>query len=225
MSLQGPSADTKRGHGQTESNMQHVNFAAGVASVLCVTVVVSAAQAQSLAELARREEERRKAIASPGRVITNDNLSPVTTGPQVPPAPASPGAQAAPAPPTAPDAASSAATSATKTSPNAAASGAGGKDDGAKKGEAYWRQRLQQSRDALQRAEIVAAALQSRINALTTDAVNRDDPAQRSVITADREKALQELERVKKEIQQHTQAVADTQEEARRAGVPPGWVR
>ena len=42
---------------------------------------------------------------------------------------------------------------------------------------------------------------------------------------ADRQKALTELDRVKKEIQQHTKALADLQEEARKAGVPPGWLR
>jgi hypothetical protein len=33
------------------------------------------------------------------------------------------------------------------------------------------------------------------------------------------------MERVKKEITEHTKALADLQEEARKAGVPPGWLR
>ncbi len=68
-------------------------------------------------------------------------------------------------------------------------------------------------------------ALQSRINALTTDFVNRDDPYQRAVIEGDRVKAIAELERLKKELQLQTKAVDDLREEARRAGVPPGWLR
>ena len=36
--------------------------------------------------------------------------------------------------------------------------------------------------------------MQTRINALTTDFVNRDDPAQRAVIEHDRQKALAELD-------------------------------
>jgi hypothetical protein len=67
--------------------------------------------------------------------------------------------------------------------------------------------------------------MQTRINALATDFASRDDPAQRSLIAADRQRSLAELDRLKLEIQQHTKAIADTQEEARRAGVPPGWVR
>jgi DNA repair exonuclease SbcCD ATPase subunit len=94
-----------------------------------------------------------------------------------------------------------------------------------KKTEAYWKQRLQAERDALSRAQIFAEALQSRINALTTDFAARSDPAQRDVIASDRQKALAELDRVKKEIQGHQKAITDIQEEARRAGVPAGWVR
>jgi hypothetical protein len=60
---------------------------------------------------------------------------------------------------------------------------------------------------------------------LSTDFVNRDDPAQRSTIAADRQKAMDELARVKAEIVQHTKAITDIQDEARRANVPAGWVR
>ena len=70
-----------------------------------------------------------------------------------------------------------------------------------------------------------AEALQSRINGLSADFTARDDPAQRAVVGADWQKSLDELERVKKEIQQHTKALADIQEEGRRAGVPAGWLR
>jgi hypothetical protein len=84
---------------------------------------------------------------------------------------------------------------------------------------------MQSERSALQRAEIFAEALQSRVNALSTDFVARDDPAQRATIGAERQKALAELDRVKQEIQQHTKTIATIQDEARRAGVPAGWVR
>jgi hypothetical protein len=78
---------------------------------------------------------------------------------------------------------------------------------------------------ALERNQTYADALQSRINALTTDFVNRDDPAQRAVIAADRQKAVVELERLKTQIEDDRAAIATFQEEARRAGVPPGWLR
>ena len=75
------------------------------------------------------------------------------------------------------------------------------------------------------RAQTFAEALQTRINVLSADFVARDDPAQRAVIATDRQKALAELDRVKQEIAQFTKGIAATQDEARRAGVPPGWLR
>ena len=81
------------------------------------------------------------------------------------------------------------------------------------------------AREALSRAEIFADALQSRINVLSADFVNVDDPVQRDAVAADRDTALAELDRVKQEIQQHQEMMTIIQEEARRAGVPAGWVR
>jgi len=95
----------------------------------------------------------------------------------------------------------------------------------APKTEADWRKRVAAARDALSRAQIFAEALQTRINVLSADYVNRDDPAQRDVVAAERQKALAELARVKQEILQHQKATTTIQEEARRAGVPAGWVR
>jgi hypothetical protein len=84
---------------------------------------------------------------------------------------------------------------------------------------------MQAARDALQRSQMFADALQSQINGLTADFTARDDPAQRAVVADNRQKALAELDRVKNDIVQQTKAIADIQSEARRAGVPPGWLR
>jgi len=84
---------------------------------------------------------------------------------------------------------------------------------------------VQAAREGLSRAQLFAEALQSRINGLSTDFTARDDPAQRQTVAADRQKSLDELERVKKDIQQQTKALADIQEEGRRKGVPAGWLR
>ena len=84
---------------------------------------------------------------------------------------------------------------------------------------------MQGARDSLQRSQMFAEALQSRINGLTTDFTARDDPAQRAVIANDRDKALAELDRVKNDITKQTKAIEDLQQEARKAGVPPGWLR
>jgi len=182
-----------------------------------VLVCAAAASAQSLADVARQEAERRKAVRSSGKVYTNDALHPepaspgIGTGPTAPPA-----AAAQPATPPAPSAGAPAPPKPTGPEPAAGE---------APKTEADWRKRVAAARDALSRAQIFAEALQTRINVLSADYVNRDDPAQRDVVAAERQKALAELDRVKQEIQQHQKAMTTIQDEARRAGVPAGWVR
>ena len=162
-----------------------------------------AAQGQSLADVARQEAERRKAIAVPGKVYTNDSLRTEpqpSTPPAAAPAPSAPPAET----PAAPAAGAPAATPPT---------------------EADWRKKMAAARDSLARLQTFSEALQSRINVLSADFVNRDDPAQRNVVAADREKSLAELERVKQEIAQQQKALVALQDEARRTGVPAGWVR
>ena len=85
--------------------------------------------------------------------------------------------------------------------------------------------RVAAARDNLARAQTFQDALQARIAALSTDFVNRDDPAQRNQIAIDRQKALAELDRVRKDITQGQAELASIAEDARRAGVPAGWVR
>jgi hypothetical protein len=195
-----------------------------VVFVALAAILTSGAPAQSLGDVARQEESRRKATAN-GKVYTNDDLrgapAPATT-PAQPPAAA---AGAAPA-----DAAKPEAKSEAKPATGGDAKAGAGSDPKAgapdgKSDEATWRQRRQSIQDALARAQSFAGALQSQINGLTADFAARDDPAQRAKVGSDRQKALTELDRVKKEIQQHTKALADLQEEARKAGVPPGWLR
>ncbi len=77
----------------------------------------------------------------------------------------------------------------------------------------------------LERNQVYADALQTRVSPLTTDFVNRDDSEQRGAIAYDRDKPIAELERLKKAIGDDKAAIASFEEEARRAGVPPGWLR
>jgi hypothetical protein len=162
--------------------------------------------AQSLGEVARQEEARRRAIKQPAKTYTNDNLR----GGDLPPSAATPAA----APPAA--AAADAAAS------DAAAAPAAPQEA---RNEKYWRGRIDAARTALSRAQTLHEAVQTRVNSLSADFVNRDDPAQRNVIAAERQKALAELDRLKQEIAAQQKAIVDTQDEARRANVPAGWVR
>ena len=67
--------------------------------------------------------------------------------------------------------------------------------------------------------------MQSRINGLTTQYTNQADPVQQSVLASDRQKSVAELNRLTKQIEDDKKAIADLQEDARRAGVPSGWLR
>jgi seryl-tRNA synthetase len=84
---------------------------------------------------------------------------------------------------------------------------------------------MTEARAQLTRSKLVLEALQTRLNSLSTDIVNRDDPAQRAVLERDRQDTLREMGRLKKDIQDQTKAISDIEEEARRASVPPGWLR
>ncbi len=178
--------------------------------LLSLAALAGTARAQSLADVARKEEERRKAVPEPAKVYTNKDLTGLPGGatPPPPPAPASKPADAKDADKAAKD-----------------AKAKDDKDKGPPKDQAYWAGRLKQLQDQLLRDQNYADAMQTRINSLTTDFVNRDDPAQRSVIERDRQKSVAELARLTKSVQDTKKAIADLQEEARRAGVPPGWLR
>jgi hypothetical protein len=191
---------------------------AAAVAILLSGAVLSALHAQSLADAARREEARRKSVKPSGKIITNKDLPEVPPPTAVVPAPTTPGDSAAPS---SPDTALGQAKDGG--SVKADADKADKKD--AQKDEKYWSGQMKALREQLERDRSYAEALQSRINGLTTDFVNRDDPAQRAVIATDRQKALAELDRVKKAVVDDTKAIADFEEEARRASVPPGWLR
>lgn len=192
-----------------------LRIAASAAFALLVAAPVTA-PAQSLADVARASNAKKKEQPKPGKVYTNDNLRQDIT-PSTPsvvtPATSDGTATATPA-----EAAPAAAAPAVSTD-------AGASPDGGSRDEKYWRGRMTAARDALERANSFAAALQSQINGLTTEFVNRDDPAQRAGIEQRRTKAVAELERVQREVEAAKKAIATVEDDARKAGVPAGWLR
>lgn len=91
--------------------------------------------------------------------------------------------------------------------------------------EAWWRNRMAAARATLERNQVLADAVQSRINALQTDVVNIDDPAQQALARQNLGRALGELERLQKQIEADQKQISQIQDEARRQRVPPGWIR
>jgi hypothetical protein len=179
----------------------------GWAVVLAIGLTMGRpALGQSLGTVAKETEEKRKTVKATGKVYTNDTLKSA-------PAPAQPAAAAPMTPAAEPS-----------PSGTAAADAAKAKQD-PKADEAAWRERIKTERDALARAESFAAALQSQINGLYGEFTACQAPPQCNEISAKRQKSIAELDRVKKEVETHNKAITDIQEEARKAGVPAGWVR
>lgn len=180
--------------------------------MVLAAVARPAAQAPGLGDLARKEAERRKAQPSASKVYTNKDLPPSATAPRPEAAAESPyGVDAKPE--------------------EAPAAEADQKPDTDEKpaeevrNEAWWKGRLVAARESLRRNQMFADALQTKVNALSSDFVSRDNPVQRAQIGQERAQALEELARVKQEILRGTQQIADIEEEARKEGVPPGWLR
>jgi hypothetical protein len=186
----------------------------------CVALLAVATPlaAQGLADVARAEEARRKTVKGQAKVYTNETLR----GPD--------GGDPPAAPPAAEPAASAAGTDKPASSAGSKSSTPGAGDStksatDSAKDEKYWRDRMTEARNALARSQTFADALQSQINGLYAEFVSKDDPAQRAVIEQKRLAAIAEQDRVKSEVVKHTKAIADIEDEARRASVPAGWLR
>jgi hypothetical protein len=185
---------------------------------------VASVHGQTLADVARKEQERRQTQKSGrAKVYTNGDLK---SAPEPDPnaAAAAPAGSDAAAPEKKTDAKADAKAEG-KADEKASAKDAKADAKGDVKDQAYWSVRMKALNDQLQRDRLYAEAIQTRINSLTADFSARDDPAQRALIGEDREKAVGELARLRKQIEEDKDAIGNAEEEARQAGVPPGWLR
>jgi type IV secretory pathway VirB10-like protein len=186
-----------------QSTLGHIAAGAVIVVLFAHAALPLHAQSPSLGELAKQERERRQGVNAAGKVFSDKDLP-------KPPQPAGqPGAAPLPLPTV------GAAQKAEAPKP----------DQKNEKDEPWWRGRMTQARETLRRGEVFAEALQSRINALSADAANRDDPYQRAKAVQDRQQAIAELARVTSEIDQGKKDIAAIEEEARQSGTPPGWLR
>jgi type IV secretory pathway VirB10-like protein len=169
----------------------------------CLCVVVPSAE-QSLADVARNTESARNASAGRPRakVYTNKDLS---ADDHMPPAPtppkSSPTASSAPPPPS------------------------DGQPVPDVKSEAYWRDRMRPLRERLESARALADDTKRRAEMLMRSA---DRCFMIGVVCADYTESLRLTEEHKTlvaEVERVGRDVAALEEEARRAGLPPGWVR
>ena len=180
--------------------------------VVVVMLVWLAAPSRSLSDVSQRESVRRKMTTKSSLVLTNIGqpleipLVGATTQPQA--------AQATDA--------------TTATTAGASDATTGAKPEAkpeAKKDEAYWKTRMTEARQAVDRNQAEADKLQSRINVLQRDVVNEDNPMKQSQYRQELQLAMKQLDQTKQQIETGRRAVEAVQEEARRASVPAGWVR
>ena len=196
----------------------HVLFVSAATAAFSFHATAGMAQ-QSLADVARQEKERRAGIAEAekAKVYTNDDLRAggrLTTGSSRPAATTQPdGPDGTEAPAADPDMVPGPTTAPSE-------EGVGGPRD-----EEYWRTRIASTREAKDRAELMAAALQNRVDGLWAEFTAVDDPNQRTLVEQQRQQALAELDNVQTQVETLDQEVGNIREEARRAGVPAGWLR
>ena len=163
---------------------------------------VGSARGQDLASAAEKEKERRKKAAAPATTYTDKDLPGGTTG-----ASAKSGAQpsASPAP--------------------------AGETRSAPRDEAYWRGRATGLRNAIVAAEQRVkraqddydGARKGNVQPLPIDAMSQVPPLPQ--VNPDADRLQKELEDAKAALSQAQKALEDFEEEARKAGALPGWLR
>ena len=91
--------------------------------------------------------------------------------------------------------------------------------------EKDWAARMKAARDTLEQDQLLADAMQGRVNSLTNESIGRDDPAQRAELLQQRSRALTELSRLTEQVTKDRLAIAAIEDDARKKGIPPGWIR
>ena len=175
-------------------------------AVIPVALAMQTVSAQSLADVAKAEEARRRTIKAGTRVYTNDDLGRTPATSPAPPQPT-------------PAAGTTAKAAETVSKPGEE------KPVDPTKTQGYWKERATTLQQSLSRNRLLLEALQSQVNGLNAEFMSTDDPGQRDLMQARIQRATGELQRVQQDIEKQTKAAADLQEEARKSGVPAGWVR
>jgi DNA repair exonuclease SbcCD ATPase subunit len=175
---------------------------------------------QSLAEIAKKERERQAQILKKEKVITlnNQTLS-ALTGP--PPKEETKGTAATPTPAAGTPAQAAAATEDKKK--NKAEPGVYVDDQG--RGEEYWRKTISDARDKIAKLEAELSQV-GRKNPMSWEAtINPKHNPQAAMDPTEDQRRLQKTTELQEKLRQTRQDLQNLQEEARRSGALPGWLR
>jgi hypothetical protein len=200
---------------------------------LLVLLVAGAGAAQSLSELAEKEKERRKAAAAAGaQSFTNDDLE--KGRPKASPTPPPAKAGGAARPPAKPGSAAPRRPSRDEGLAEEEEGDAAGPPPvaGQPGAESVWRQQGQSARDAISAAEQRVAAAEKALGAVRTGISQplpsdglRQTPPNALVREASQESAERNLATARASLEQAKAASIDLEERARKASIPPGWLR
>jgi hypothetical protein len=179
-------------------------------AVISVVALSTPAIAQGLADVARAAEAARKAETDKpsGKVYTNKDLPAVDSAPGTKASGDPAASDLASTPPPAP--------AVEPSSPEPPAS---------ERGEEHWRERMRPLKERLDRDRALAAETRRQADALMQSA---DRCFQIGIVCADYTESLRLTEDHKAllaDVARDEKAVVALEEEARRAGVPPGWLR
>ncbi len=179
--------------------MKRRSFGLSLAALLCLALLPI--QAQSLADLAKQEKEKRGREKKPSKVYTNEDLQKYSS--------ASGG--------------SSVTTSAPAGAPEVARPGVVDSLSGAEE-ERAWSKRFIEAKARLQQAQDQSAGLQTKLNDLNLNLYRQTDIYDRENLYGPLiAQARQEIERNKEEITAAQQALEELREELRKSGHPLSW--
>jgi DNA repair exonuclease SbcCD ATPase subunit len=185
------------------------------ALVLAVTLPATMAFGQSLAELADDAKKKRKKDTP---VYTDDDLKQRSSDPAASPASGSEGSSAAQG------SEGGGGSSSGDSSLEGGGRGRGANDSA---DADSWRAERATRLTAIKQVEGRIAATQARLSALQNDLnpTNLMDPFRLQTLEAEKAKARAELEAAELELKQARDELEDFDEDARKKGVPPGWLR
>jgi len=93
------------------------------------------------------------------------------------------------------------------------------------RGEAYWRQAMTEARAAVANAKKEHDRLQGDMNRNQVDFTAIDDPAARALVHTRIEELFTELSLAEQTLENAEAALRDLEEDARKSGALPGWLR
>ncbi len=188
-------------------------------SCLLTIALASAGYSQSLADLAKKEKERRQAIKGETKLITNVQVAKNQE-------PTDPSAtQAAPADKSAAD--KTTADGVSKPESEAAAAKPASDESVDLKGrtESYWKQTMADARKRVQDLENEANVLVLKFTDLQNRFYRESDGFKQQDIQREMQKTIYEQDKNKETLARAKADLADLEQEARKSGALPGWIK